>query len=168
MEQSRPAPATGWRRLGIEWGIPTGEDDRLRQFDVVLANPLYSILQWSKALWEANTFGRNRYGTPPLGRAVYAFFQHILASLRPVTGRCAILFPHGVLVGDEERRMHSKIVDDNLNIPLYVRVVARQLGSRKGATPREADAGHDGTGPDGATSMDETIREWQCNSQALR
>jgi type I restriction enzyme M protein len=50
-------------------------------------------------------------GTPPQGRADYAFFGHILASLKPKTGRCAILFPHGVLFRDEEQEMRAKLVD---------------------------------------------------------
>ena len=54
------------------------------------------------------------YGVPPQGRADYAFFQHILKSMHPETGRCAILFPHGVLFRDEEQQMRSRIVDADL------------------------------------------------------
>ena len=74
------------------------ERDRLRTFDVVLANPPYSIKKWNREAWSSDPWGRNFLGTPPQGRADYAFFQHILKSLNPKTGRCAILFPHGVLV----------------------------------------------------------------------
>ncbi len=88
--------------------------NRLQQFDVVLANPPYSIKQWNRAAWENDPYGRNRYGTPPQGRADYAFFQHIIASLKPDTGRCAILFPHGVLFRDEERAMREKLVRDDV------------------------------------------------------
>ncbi|MGO9960544.1 MAG: N-6 DNA methylase [Solirubrobacteraceae bacterium] len=90
------------------------EGDRLQQFDVVLANPPYSIKQWDRKLWGADPYGRNRFGTPPQGRADYAFFQHILASMKPRTGRCAILFPHGVLFRDEEREMRKRIVEADL------------------------------------------------------
>ena len=38
------------------------------------------------------------------------FFQHILKSLKPDTGRCAILFPHGVLFRGEEKEMREKLV----------------------------------------------------------
>jgi len=85
--------------------------DRLRQFDVVMANPPYSIKQWDRKAWATDPYGRNMYGVPPQGRADYAFLQHIVASLRPMTGRCAILFPHGVLFRDEERHMRQKWVD---------------------------------------------------------
>ncbi len=88
--------------------------DHLQQFDVVLANPPYSIKQWNRSAWESDPFGRNRYGTPPQGRADYAFFQHIITSLNPKTGRCAILFPHGVLFRDEERHMREQIIQADL------------------------------------------------------
>ena len=51
---------------------------------------------------------------PPQGRADYAFFQHIIASLKPGTGRCAILFPHGVLFREEEREMRARLVAADL------------------------------------------------------
>ena len=90
------------------------EGDRLRRFDVVLANPPYSIKAWDRELWSSDPWGRNQYGTPPQGRADYAFWQHILASLDPKTGRCAVLFPHGVLFRDEERDMRQKMVADDV------------------------------------------------------
>ncbi len=90
------------------------DGDRLRRFDVVLANPPYSIKAWDRTAWSADPWGRNRYGTPPQGRADYAFWQHILASMDPDTGRCAILFPHGVLFRDEERDMRKKMVAEDV------------------------------------------------------
>ena len=90
------------------------EGDRLRQFDVVLANPPYSIKQWEREAWAGDPYGRNMYGVPPQGRADYAFFQHIIASLKPGTGRCAILFPHGVLFREEEREMRARLVAADL------------------------------------------------------
>lgn len=86
------------------------ERDRLRSFDVVLANPPYSIKKWNREAWQSDPWGRNFLGTPPQGRADYAFFQHILKSLDPKTGRCAILFPHGVLFRNEEAEMRRKLV----------------------------------------------------------
>ena len=65
------------------------------RFDVVLANPPYSIKQWDRDAFASDPWGRNLYGTPPQGRADYAFWQHIQCSLAPKTGRCAVLFPHG-------------------------------------------------------------------------
>jgi type I restriction enzyme M protein len=90
------------------------ERDRLRRFDVVLANPPYSIKKWNREAWQSDPWGRNFLGTPPQGRADYAFFQHILKSLDPETGRCAILFPHGVLFRNEEAEMRRKLVESDL------------------------------------------------------
>ena len=87
------------------------DGDRLRRFDASLANPPYSIKAWDRTAWQSDPWGRNTYGTPPQGRADYAFWQHILASLDPTTGRCAILFPHGVLFRDEEADMRQKMID---------------------------------------------------------
>jgi type I restriction enzyme M protein len=91
------------------------EHDRLKRFDVILANPPYSIKQWNRNAWvgTSGNYGRNLLGTPPQGRADYAFFQHILASLKSQTGRCAILFPHGVLFRDEEQHMRANLVEQD-------------------------------------------------------
>lgn len=90
------------------------EHDRLATFDVVLANPPYSIKQWNRDAWSSDSWGRNFLGTPPQGRADYAFFQHILKSLDAHSGRCAILFPHGVLFRKEEAEMRQKLVRADL------------------------------------------------------
>lgn len=90
------------------------EGGRLKTFDVVVANPPYSISQWNRAAFEADKYGRNFLGVPPQGRADYAFFQHILRSLDKDTGRCAILFPHGVLFRNEEKEMREKLVRSDL------------------------------------------------------
>ena len=90
------------------------ERDRLQAFDVVLANPPYSIKKWNREAWQDDPWGRNFLGTPPQGRADYAFFQHILKSLDPNTGRCAILFPHGVLFRNEEAEMRRTLVQSDL------------------------------------------------------
>jgi len=88
--------------------------DQLATFDVVLANPPYSISSWNQNAWANDPYGRNTHGTPPQGRADYAFFQHILSSLDPNTGRCAILFPHGVLFRNEEQAMRRALVEADL------------------------------------------------------
>ena len=83
---------------------------QLRTFNVVLANPPYSISQWNRDAFASDIYGRNMFGTPPQSRADYAFIQHILKSMDKDNGRCAILLPHGVLFRGEEREMREKLV----------------------------------------------------------
>ena len=86
--------------------------DKLQEFDVILANPPYSIKKWNQKGWSSDPFNRNIYGTPPKRRADYAFIQHIIKSLSK-NGRTAILLPHGVLFRDEEEEIREKLVDDD-------------------------------------------------------
>ena len=86
------------------------ENGQLKKFDIVLANPPYSISQWDRGAFENDKYGRNKYGTPPQSRADYAFIQHIIASLKEKTGRAAILLPHGVLNRGEEKEIRKAIV----------------------------------------------------------
>ena len=87
------------------------ENDELKKFDVVMANPPYSIKRWSQKKWMNDPFGRNIWGTPPQGCADYAFQQHIMKSLRPDTGRCVVLWPHGVLFRDSEAELRNKMIE---------------------------------------------------------
>ena len=89
------------------------ENGQLKRFDIVLANPPYSISQWDRPAFESDKYGRNLYGTPPQARADYAFIQHIIASLNDQTGRAAILLPHGVLNRNEEKEIRKSIVQSD-------------------------------------------------------
>ena len=89
------------------------EGSKLKTFDVVLANPPYSIKEWNRTSFEHDKWGRNFLGTPPQARADYAFIQHILKSMNPETGRCAILLPHGVLNRSEEKEMRINHVKND-------------------------------------------------------
>lgn len=88
------------------------QGDQLRKFDVILANPPYSIKQWDRSAWSSDKWGRNSLGVPPQGRADYAFQQHILASLSR-NGRSAVLWPHGVLFRNEEQEMRAKMIEED-------------------------------------------------------
>jgi type I restriction enzyme M protein len=87
------------------------DGDGLRTFDVVLANPPYSM-PLDRDFWSQESWGRNIYGIPSAGNADYAFFEHILASLDPRTGRSATLWPHGILFRSPEIR--AKILKEDL------------------------------------------------------
>lgn len=87
------------------------DGSHLCKFDIVLANPPYSIKEWNREKFMNDKWGRNFLGTPPQGRADYAFLQHIIASMNETQGRCAILFPHGVLFRDEELELRKKLIE---------------------------------------------------------
>lgn len=86
------------------------DGSRLRKFDIVLANPPYSIKQWNRDAFAHDRWGRNMFGTPPQGRADYAFIQHIIASMDEKTGRCAVLLPHGILFRNEENDVRKGLI----------------------------------------------------------
>ncbi len=90
------------------------ENDKLKKFNMVIANPPYSISKWNQELWKHDPWGRNKYGVPPKGIADYAFFQHIICSMDEKNGRCGILYPNGILERDAEQSMRQKIVEDDL------------------------------------------------------
>lgn len=90
------------------------ENGSLKKFDLCLANPPYSISQWDRDAFSSDKYGRNFLGVPPQGRADYAFLQHIIRSLKEDSGRCAILFPHGVLFRNEEKDMREQLIKKDL------------------------------------------------------
>ena len=85
----------------------------LRKFDIVLANPPYSIKTWNREAFMNDKWGRNFLGTPPQSKADYAFIQHILASMND-TGRCAILLPHGVLNRLIEKDIRKNLIEHDI------------------------------------------------------
>jgi type I restriction enzyme M protein len=90
------------------------KNNELRKFDLVLANPPYSISQWDRNAFTSDKYGRNFLGVPPQSRADYAFIQHILKSMDEKSGRCAILLPHGVLFRNEEQSIRENLIKSDL------------------------------------------------------
>ena len=86
--------------------------DKLQKFDIILANPPYSINKWNQNKFKSDPYNRNIYGTPTQGIADYAFIQHIISSMT-TSGRAAILLPHGVLFRDSEIDIRKKLLDDD-------------------------------------------------------
>ena len=89
------------------------ENDELKKFNVILANPPYSIKSWDRKAFESDPHGRNVWGTPPQGCADYAFQQHIQKSLDLGNGRSISLWPHGILFRDAETEMRKKMIEQD-------------------------------------------------------
>ncbi len=90
------------------------KNDELRKFDVVLANPPYSIKSWNQKAFQNDPFGRNIWGTPPKSCADYAFQQHIQKSLKNNSGRSISLWPHGILFRESEAKMRCEMIKEDL------------------------------------------------------
>ena len=90
------------------------ENDELKKFNVILANPPYSIKAWDQKGFVNDPYGRNIWGVPPQGCADYAFQQHIQMSLDQKNGRSISLWPHGVLFRDSEAEMRRKMIEEDL------------------------------------------------------
>jgi type I restriction enzyme M protein len=88
--------------------------DELKKFNVILANPPYSIKRWDQKSFENDPYGRNMWGTPPKGCADYAFQQHIQKSLDDDNGRSLVLWPYGILFRESEGEMRKKMIEDDL------------------------------------------------------
>jgi type I restriction enzyme M protein len=89
-------------------------NDELKKFNVILANPPYSIKAWDQKGFPNDPYGRNLWGVPPQGCADYAFQQHIQKSLNTSNGRSISLWPHGILFRDSEAEMRSKMIEEDL------------------------------------------------------
>jgi type I restriction enzyme M protein len=73
------------------------EGDELQTFDCVIANPPFSLKEWGEENWVNDPFGRNIAGVPPAGNGDMAWVQHMIKSMKPKTGRMAVVLPHGAL-----------------------------------------------------------------------
>ncbi|MEQ9247034.1 MAG: type I restriction-modification system subunit M [Nitratireductor sp.] len=89
--------------------------DILRHFDVVVANPPFSLDKWGAEKAAADRFGRFRRGVPPKTKGDYAFILHMIETLKPKTGRMAVVAPHGVLFRrSSEGVIRKKLIEENL------------------------------------------------------
>ena len=88
-------------------------ESTLQTFNVVMANPPYSIKDWDAYSFSRDRFGRNMLGVPK-SNADFVFIQHILKSMEPETGRAAILLPHGLLSSKAETELRRELVKSDL------------------------------------------------------
>jgi type I restriction enzyme M protein len=105
----------------IEWGDTLrnpkllDQNGQLLKFDIVTANPPFSLDKWGHDTAENDKFGRFKRGIPPKTKGDYAFISHMIETLKPKTGRMAVVVPHGVLFrGSSEGNIRQKLIDENL------------------------------------------------------
>lgn len=105
----------------IEWGDtlrnPKLLDGKglLKHFDIVVANPPFSLEKWGHETASDDPHKRFRRGVPPRTKADYAFILHMVETMKPGTGRMAVVVPHGVLFrGAAEGKIRQKLIEENL------------------------------------------------------
>ncbi len=103
----------------LEWGDTINnpkllEGEGLMKFDIVVANPPFSLDKWGHENAEADRYKRFLRGVPPKTKGDYAFILHMIDTLLP-TGRAGVIVPHGVLFrGSAEGKIRAKLIDENL------------------------------------------------------
>jgi len=105
----------------IEWGDtlrhPLLLDDKgsLLRFDVVTANPPFSLSKWGHEDASDDPHGRFHRGLPPKTKGDYAFITHMIETLKNDTGRMGVVVPHGVLFrGSSEGKIRQQLIEENL------------------------------------------------------
>ncbi|WP_110631005.1 type I restriction-modification system subunit M [Salinicola salarius] len=91
------------------------ESDHLMRFDVVLANPPFSLDKWGAENAGADPFARFWRGVPPKSKGDYAFITHMIEIAKRQSGRVAVIVPHGVLFrAGAEGRIRQQLIEENL------------------------------------------------------
>ncbi len=110
----------------IEWGDTIrnpkllDKNGDLMLFDIVTANPPFSLDKWGHGDAANDKFGRFRRGLPPKTKGDYAFILHMIETLKPgssstLGGRMGVVVPHGVLFrGSSEGKIRKQLIDENL------------------------------------------------------
>ncbi|MHB1862234.1 MAG: type I restriction-modification system subunit M [Gemmatimonadaceae bacterium] len=104
----------------IEWGDTLNspklvDGTQLMKFDVVVANPPFSLDKWGAEHAAGDPFHRFHRGTPPKSKADYAFISHMIETAAEDGGRVGVIVPHGVLFrGGAEGKIRQQLIDANL------------------------------------------------------
>jgi type I restriction enzyme M protein len=104
----------------IEWGDTLRnplliEEDHLMHFEVVVANPPFSLDKWGADIAPKDRFRRFHRGIPPKSKGDYAFIQHMVETTDPYKGRAGVVVPHGILFrAASEGLIRQKLIEENL------------------------------------------------------
>lgn len=91
------------------------EGDHLMKFDVVVANPPFSLDKWGAEGAASDQYARYWRGVPPKSKGDYAFITHMIEIAKRQTGRIAVIVPHGVLFrGGSEGAIRKALIEENL------------------------------------------------------
>ena len=102
----------------IEWGDTLDnpkliENDRLMKFDVIVANPPFSLDKWGADTAASDPFGRFHRGIPPKSKGDYAFITHMIETVVEGTGKVGVVVPHGVLFrGGAEGKIRKVLIEE--------------------------------------------------------
>jgi type I restriction enzyme M protein len=88
---------------------------KLEQFDLVVANPPFSLKDWGADKWATDPHRRAIGGVPPKGNGDFAWVQHMISSMKPETGRVGVVMPHGVLFrSGQEGAIRKHLIENDL------------------------------------------------------
>jgi type I restriction enzyme M protein len=91
------------------------EGDHLMRFDVVVANPPFSLDKWGAEMAGNDRYHRFHRGIPPKSRGDFAFITHMIETMNPVNGRVGVVVPHGVLFrSGAEAVIRRRLIEENL------------------------------------------------------
>lgn len=91
------------------------EGDQLMTFEVIVANPPFSLDKWGAADAKKDRFKRYWRGVPPKSKGDYAFISHMIETMDPITGRVGVIVPHGVLFrSSSEGKIRKQLIEENL------------------------------------------------------
>lgn len=91
------------------------EDDALMKFDIVVANPPFSLDKWGQEIAAEDRFARFTRGIPPKSKGDWAFISHMIATAVDGKGRVGVVVPHGVLFrGGQEGAVRRELIEENM------------------------------------------------------
>lgn len=91
------------------------EGDSLMKFDIVVANPPFSLDKWGAEHAASDVHGRFRRGVPPKSKGDYGFILHMIETAFPKSGRVGVIVPHGVLFrAGSEGKIRKALIEENL------------------------------------------------------